>query len=74
MASATVRRVLAETAPKRSQMQRRRARTRLLRGWDWTASVALEDLVTDWGDGAMVYPVDSPRHENERFWGGPALG
>ena len=54
VASATVRRVLVETAPKRSRMRRRRAHTPLLRGWDWTASVALEDLVTVWRDGAMV--------------------
>lgn len=54
VASATVRRVLVETAPKRSRMRRRRAHTPLLRGWDWTASVALEDLVTVWRDGAVV--------------------
>ena len=64
-------------APKRSWMRRQRARTHLLWGWDWTASVALEDLVEVWRNGAMVddvLPVDSPRHENKRFAGGPALG
>ena len=58
-------------------MRRQRACTHLLRGWDWTASVALEDLVEVWRNGAVVddvLPVDSPRHENKQFGGGPALG
>ena len=41
-------------APKRSWMRRQRARTHLLWGWDWTASVALEDLVEVWRDGVVV--------------------
>lgn len=53
MASATVRHVLVETAAKRTRMRRWRAHTGLLGERDGTA-VALNDLVTVWGDGAVV--------------------